>query len=630
MMASNRPDNGPHWRRRLYIILFEGDRHRLGKLFDEILMVAILASVIVVMLDSVDRVLERYGAWLHAFEWTFTILFTIEYVARLASVQSKRRYAFSFFGIVDLLSIVPTYMSLLMPGAQVLAAIRLLRVLRVFRVLKLVRYLGEADLLGRALVASRYRIAVFLITVLTSVVILGSFMYLIEGAGGGIHVHTRVGLLGGRDVDHGGIRRHHPGDGLRSVHGRARHVAGVQPDCGADRHHQRRNGAYGGQWAGTSTSGARERAEHLRDLPVRPTRRRRQVLQEVRGAGDRQTACLGTATDRPFREGIGGIEDRGRECGSKRRRRRRRAARLAPEMRNDPRATAGGRDPLGLSIEEAKERAVAAPERALRPGSSATRRLRADGGRRSASRERGGRSCRDGRPDRGPVRRRCARATGVRAGLARRRAGAPVGSSRRSVWRGQAGGRVDAGRGHQGGRGHGLGGAGLPRSPGWRLARFRCLRCPSSARWRSSCPRERTSNAERPPCSEASSTMRSNRRRPRWTRKERVCGSGEFRSSDQWKSTTDTQANRSAKRSGGCVSKSAAAGWSAGTSAGKPASVLGRRPSPRRPNPQQCSWKAVAKSLAMSSTERPSIWNRSSMNTTSPSFNRPIDGDEGG
>ena len=155
MMASNRPDNGPHWRRRLYIILFEGDRHRLGKLFDEILMVAILASVIVVMLDSVDRVLERYGAWLHAFEWTFTILFTIEYVARLASVQSKRRYAFSFFGIVDLLSIVPTYMSLLMPGAQVLAAIRLLRVLRVFRVLKLVRYLGEADLLGRALAASR-------------------------------------------------------------------------------------------------------------------------------------------------------------------------------------------------------------------------------------------------------------------------------------------------------------------------------------------------------------------------------------------------------------------------------------------------------------------------------------------
>lgn len=185
MAASNRPDNGPHWRRRLYIILFEGDRHRLGKLFDEVLMMVILASVVVVMLDSVDWVLERYGSWLHAFEWAFTILFTIEYGARLVSVQSKRRYALSFFGIVDLLSIVPTYVSLLLPGAQVLAAIRLLRVLRVFRVLKLVRYLGEADLLGRALVASRYRIAVFLITVLTSVVILGSFMYLIEGPAAG-------------------------------------------------------------------------------------------------------------------------------------------------------------------------------------------------------------------------------------------------------------------------------------------------------------------------------------------------------------------------------------------------------------------------------------------------------------
>lgn len=185
MTRSNRPDNGPHWRRRLYVILFEGDRHRLGKLFDEGLMVVILASVAVVMLDSVVWVQERYAFWLHLFEWIFTILFTIEYAARLASVQSKRRYALSFFGIVDLLSIVPTYVSLLLPGTQMLAVIRLLRVLRVFRVLKLVRYLGEADMLGRALVASRYRIAVFLIAVLTTVVILGSFMYLIEGPAAG-------------------------------------------------------------------------------------------------------------------------------------------------------------------------------------------------------------------------------------------------------------------------------------------------------------------------------------------------------------------------------------------------------------------------------------------------------------
>lgn len=181
MTRSNRPENGPHWRRRLYVILFEGDRHRLGRLFDEGLMVAILASVAVVMLDSVVWVQARYAFWLHLCEWFFTILFTIEYAARLASVQSKRKYALSFFGIVDLLSIVPTYVSLLLPGTQMLAVIRLLRVLRVFRVLKLVRYLGEADMLGRALVASRYRIAVFLIAVLTTVVILGSFMYLIEG-----------------------------------------------------------------------------------------------------------------------------------------------------------------------------------------------------------------------------------------------------------------------------------------------------------------------------------------------------------------------------------------------------------------------------------------------------------------
>lgn len=185
MKRSNRPDNGPHWRRRLYYVLFEGHRHKLGRLFDEILMVAILVSVTVVMLDSVVWVQQRYEFWLHALEWFFTVLFTLEYGARLAAVRVKRRYALSFFGIVDLLSIVPTYLSLLLPGAQMLAAIRLLRVLRVFRVLKLVRYLGEADMLGRALVASRYRIAVFLIAVLTTVVILGSFMYLIEGPAAG-------------------------------------------------------------------------------------------------------------------------------------------------------------------------------------------------------------------------------------------------------------------------------------------------------------------------------------------------------------------------------------------------------------------------------------------------------------
>ena len=184
MTPSNRPLNGPPWRAPLHDILFEAD-NGAATAFDVCLILAILASVLVVMLDSVETIVERHHQLLLVLEWVFTILFTIEYAVRMAAVQSKRRYALSFFGIVDLFSIIPTYLSVLLPGAQFLVIIRVLRVLRVFRVLKLVRYLGEARTLARALAASRYRIAVFLITVLTLVVILGSFMYLIEGADAG-------------------------------------------------------------------------------------------------------------------------------------------------------------------------------------------------------------------------------------------------------------------------------------------------------------------------------------------------------------------------------------------------------------------------------------------------------------
>ena len=184
MAPSNRPLNGPPWRAPLHDILFEADGGA-STAFDVCLILAILASVLVVMLDSVETIVERHHQLLLVLEWVFTILFTIEYAVRLAAVQSKRRYALSFFGIVDLFSIIPTYLSVLLPGAQFLVIIRVLRVLRVFRVLKLVRYLGEARTLGRALAASRYRIAVFLITVLTLVVVLGSFMYLIEGSDAG-------------------------------------------------------------------------------------------------------------------------------------------------------------------------------------------------------------------------------------------------------------------------------------------------------------------------------------------------------------------------------------------------------------------------------------------------------------
>ncbi|MCY4574471.1 MAG: ion transporter, partial [Gemmatimonadetes bacterium] len=182
-MASpiSRAKNGPAWRGQLYHILFETDT-RGGRAFDVVLMVAILASVLVVMLDSVDTITADYHNFLYVAELVLTILFTLEYAGRLASVESKRRYALSFFGIIDLMAIIPTYLSLLLPGTHFLASIRVLRVLRVFRVLKLVRYLGEARTLARAMAASRFRIIVFLITVLTLVVILGSFMYLIESS----------------------------------------------------------------------------------------------------------------------------------------------------------------------------------------------------------------------------------------------------------------------------------------------------------------------------------------------------------------------------------------------------------------------------------------------------------------
>jgi voltage-gated potassium channel len=169
------------WRERVHEIIFEADTPA-GKAFDVFLIVAILASVIAVMLDSVKTIGAEYGAALYAIEWFFTILFTVEYVLRLISVTRPARYARSFFGVIDLVAFLPTYVSLVLPGAQYFLVIRILRVLRIFRVLKLVPYLGEADLLLRAMRASRRKIVVFLFTVMTIVVVLGSLMYLIEGA----------------------------------------------------------------------------------------------------------------------------------------------------------------------------------------------------------------------------------------------------------------------------------------------------------------------------------------------------------------------------------------------------------------------------------------------------------------
>ncbi len=180
MSESPPGDRRPQWRETLRVIIFEADTPA-GKAFDVALLVTILISVSVVMAESVVPIRERFGRSLDIAEWSFTLLFTVEYALRLLAVPRSVQYARSFFGIVDVLAILPTYLSLLIPGAESLLVIRGLRLLRVFRVFKLARFLGEASLLGRALLASRHKVIVFLGTVLILVTILGSAMYLIEG-----------------------------------------------------------------------------------------------------------------------------------------------------------------------------------------------------------------------------------------------------------------------------------------------------------------------------------------------------------------------------------------------------------------------------------------------------------------
>jgi voltage-gated potassium channel len=171
-------------RRRLHEVIFEADTPA-GKAFDVALLLAIALSVGAVLLESVASIRQRFGPGLRAVEWTFTLLFTVEYILRLACVRRPLRYALSFFGLVDLLAILPTYLSLVITGSQSLLVIRALRLLRVFRVLKLAHFVGEARLLKAALQASSRKIIVFLGTVLTLVLIVGALMYLIEGEASG-------------------------------------------------------------------------------------------------------------------------------------------------------------------------------------------------------------------------------------------------------------------------------------------------------------------------------------------------------------------------------------------------------------------------------------------------------------
>ena len=172
------------WRTRMYEVIFEADTPA-GKLFDVALIWLIIASVLAVMLESVQSLRAQYGSVLRGAEWAFTLLFSVEYVLRLICVRRPARYAASFFGVVDLIAILPTWLSLVVPGGQALLSVRALRLLRVFRVLKLGHHVKEAGVLLRALRATRYKITVFIAAVLTLVVILGSLIYLVEGASNG-------------------------------------------------------------------------------------------------------------------------------------------------------------------------------------------------------------------------------------------------------------------------------------------------------------------------------------------------------------------------------------------------------------------------------------------------------------
>ncbi|MCB9190314.1 MAG: ion transporter [Flavobacteriales bacterium] len=162
-----------------------GVETRWGKTFDVVLLWAILLSLVAIMFESIPAFREQHGAALYIIEWAFTIFFTIEYALRLWASEKPKEYAFSFLGVIDLLAIIPTYLSLIVVGSQFLLVIRAIRLLRVFRILKLVRYLKGAQMLVTAMNASKEKIFVFLTSVVTLAVILGTLMYMVEGGENG-------------------------------------------------------------------------------------------------------------------------------------------------------------------------------------------------------------------------------------------------------------------------------------------------------------------------------------------------------------------------------------------------------------------------------------------------------------
>jgi voltage-gated potassium channel len=178
-------ENFASWRNRLHEIIFEADT-KLGKLFDVSLLVLIIISIVLVMLESIEEVNNLYGEWFEIAEWIITIYFTIEYVLRLSVVYKPSKYAFSFFGVIDLVSILPSYVELIfgLAGSQYFAAVRAMRLVRVFRIFKLAKFLDESKVLVAALKASQAKITVFLTFILMMAIVIGSFMYFIEGGPG--------------------------------------------------------------------------------------------------------------------------------------------------------------------------------------------------------------------------------------------------------------------------------------------------------------------------------------------------------------------------------------------------------------------------------------------------------------
>lgn len=171
---------GKKWKDQLYIIIFESDTPN-GKAFDIGLIICILCSSLLVMAFSIEILRERYGTIMFFLEWLFIGIFTLEYILRIICARKRLRYITSFFGIVDLLAILPVFISFFIPAANYLVIVRIFRLLRLFRVLKMVRYVEESGILLKALIASKPKIIVFLITIFSIITIVGSLMYVIEG-----------------------------------------------------------------------------------------------------------------------------------------------------------------------------------------------------------------------------------------------------------------------------------------------------------------------------------------------------------------------------------------------------------------------------------------------------------------